>query len=468
MTSLCYQQKYNQAKQSYYLVKGGADDERDKKKNSIKIVSWNILTPDLCNADKYSYNKKEYLDPLYRQNLFTEFFRKNAPDTDIMIFQEITIDWFTELSTQLESHNFKAEIADYENPVKGTKMGVAILWNNSRFEKRLNHKASLSDYIFSNISKYSSFGENVIVEAMKEYKEAVIVHLYDRKAETNLVVANYHFPCKFLNPDLMMLHFKANNDMINDFMSDVNKTVPLNTEIFTILGTDTNTRRKVEHFTQMVSTNWNFHEHSTPTTYCRKAFDVECFEEIIDYIFYSKNLKTIDFHVEFGDEKIIAPHASNPSDHRPLFTTLQYSTFKSLEHMFKQFRDETNKCKSDRTKRFNGLKYWREGKKKECTYLDKHVFKFKRIGVNKDDYMHVMCLDEKDEYNHFMKQLFRIPLREKCTYRKIMQLALNIGQLKGIAERDNHKVFKYFDLYKLNDLSTYVDASTIREMSKLL
>ena len=136
----------------------------------------------------------------------------------------------------------------------------------------------------------------------------------------------------------------------------------------------------------------------------------------------------------------------------------------SIEAAFGQYRDDTVLWKSSGGE--NGLKYWQNGKKKETKMYDIHIFPWKAVEFSEEDRATVMGLEESNEHNHFLMQLFRIPVNERCTVRKVMQLALNVGQLLGSEGSDELKA--YVNKYKLDKLSTYLTKETMREMSAVI
>jgi len=87
-------------------------------------------------------------------------------------------------------------------------------------------------------------------------------------------------------------------------------------------------------------------------------------------------------------------------------------------------------------------------------------------------YDEVLSFDETIEDNHFLMQLFRIPVNEKCTYRKVMQIALNVGQLLGSIDKDihtyNHMLGEWVALYSLDSLTTYLNEATVIEMTDFI
>jgi hypothetical protein len=67
-----------------------------------------------------------------------------------------------------------------------------------------------------------------------------------------------------------------------------------------------------------------------------------------------------------------------------------------------------------------------------------------------------------NEKNHFIIQQVRIPLNEIPTIKKIIQIALNIGQYKGI--NNNNFVYNL----KLYQLTQFIHEPDIIELSKYI
>ena len=75
--------------------------------------------------------------------------------------------------------------------------------------------------------------------------------------------------------------------------------------------------------------------------------------------------------------------------------------------------------------------------------------------------------EEIIEVNHFIIQQVRIPLNEKPNLRKIIQIALNIGQFRGSSNRNFRKKISY-EKNKLYMLETYVKKKDIRYISECI
>lgn len=102
-----------------------------------------------------------------------------------------------------------------------------------------------------------------------------------------------------------------------------------------------------------------------------------------------------------------------------------------------------------KNKKFDGLKFWRSIK----PILSNSNYKAKKWkNIPKKYYKNIMLLPEyyidgygntnMIEENHFIIQTVRIPKTEKPSLRKIMQIALNIGQYLGY-NIDNNKIIKF-------------------------
>ena len=81
--------------------------------------------------------------------------------------------------------------------------------------------------------------------------------------------------------------------------------------------------------------------------------------------------------------------------------------------------------------------------------------------------------------NHFIIQQVRIPLKEEPSIKKIVQIALNIGQWKGNPDKKIYsllnykktgldKINKYLNNYNIKKLSSYIDDNTVIAIKEYL
>lgn len=157
-----------------------------------------------------------------------------------------------------------------------------------------------------------------------------------------------------------------------------------------------------------------------------------------------------------------------------------------LEILFDIILDKSFQLRKKDPIYFDGKTFW-QPIKKILDPLDNHsASKWKTLSKSKTK--KIMLLPEYtingyetkqiNEKNHFMIQQVRIPLNDKPTIKKIIQIALNIGQYKGtnksINKTKNSNSIKYNNInqfiYK-NDiikLSNYLTVDIIEEINKYL
>ena len=132
-----------------------------------------------------------------------------------------------------------------------------------------------------------------------------------------------------------------------------------------------------------------------------------------------------------------------------------------------------------KNKNFDGLKFWRS-LKPILSNSKYEANKWKNISI--EYYKKIMILPEYyiDGYgntniieeNHFLIQTVRIPKNEKPSLRKIMQIALNIGQYLGYNTKNLIKyknINEYISVKDMNiKLSSILSATDIIKLKKKL
>jgi hypothetical protein len=103
--------------------------------------------------------------------------------------------------------------------------------------------------------------------------------------------------------------------------------------------------------------------------------------------------------------------------------------------------------------------------------------------LQKEKEEQIMSMEEKhangtmNEKNHFLIQQVRIPLNEKPSIGKILQIALNMGQYKGIVEGEGtnhnprylfHSIYDFIDVKDVNELSEKINQSDIDKVLSYL
>lgn len=140
----------------------------------------------------------------------------------------------------------------------------------------------------------------------------------------------------------------------------------------------------------------------------------------------------------------------------------------NLEILFNTVLENSYKLRSLNPNKFDGQGFW-QPIKKLLEPLDIYTAKrWKQISKEKTE--KIMLLPEYtingyeikqiNECNHFIIQQVRIPLIEKPTIKKIIQIALNIGQYKGMNNGN------YIYDIKFDKISQFIHKVDIIELSK--
>jgi hypothetical protein len=121
-----------------------------------------------------------------------------------------------------------------------------------------------------------------------------------------------------------------------------------------------------------------------------------------------------------------------------------------IEYLFNLISESTKAIRTKKLPNFDGKNFWQPIKDQLSIFDDQYIDSW--IPLDKSTINSVMSLPEFDqngkmiEINHFLIQQVRIPLSEKPNLRRIMQIALNIGQYSVHVEHN-----MYFDKSNLSD-----------------
>lgn len=140
----------------------------------------------------------------------------------------------------------------------------------------------------------------------------------------------------------------------------------------------------------------------------------------------------------------------------------------NLEILFNTVLEKSYQLRKKNPTKFDGQGFW-QPIKKFLEPLDSYNAK-KWKPISKTKTRKIMLLPEYtingyetkliNENNHFIIQQVRIPLNEKPTIKKIIQIALNIGQYKGTS--NNNFIYNI----NFNDITQFIYKSDIIELSK--
>lgn len=133
-----------------------------------------------------------------------------------------------------------------------------------------------------------------------------------------------------------------------------------------------------------------------------------------------------------------------------------------MEELFNFILEKSKEARLNNNN-FNGLRFWK-GIKKPLEIYDSFKMEWNENAFDDDK----LLINEHDdegkliELYHFMRQQARIPMEDDCTLRKLMQLALNIGQFIG--SNNNNCELVIGNCHYLSDKQSIFDFVSLDEL----
>jgi hypothetical protein len=146
-----------------------------------------------------------------------------------------------------------------------------------------------------------------------------------------------------------------------------------------------------------------------------------------------------------------------------------------LELLFNRVLNKSYELRKKNKETFNGKGFWLPIKQM-LDELDIFEASWKKINPKIIDIIMLKTEYKIDghrnkkiiEESHFIIQQIRIPLEEKPTIKKIIQIALNIGQYKGIKETQYFNLFNYFSQEDISMLSSKISDKIMSDINNYL
>lgn len=143
------------------------------------------------------------------------------------------------------------------------------------------------------------------------------------------------------------------------------------------------------------------------------------------------------------------------------------NSIKCINELWDNIINSSNEIRSE-NKNLDGLKYWKHIKN---IIKDINSVPNKNIEWNKDHikiktkFYNKFNLSEKDknnnliENNHFLLQLINIPYKDDNipSFKRLIQIALNIGQLKSSLDSYSKEIRDFIKIHKLFKIDTYMN-----------
>lgn len=311
----------------------------------IDIITYNILSPNLCNSEEFNNYNVDDLDGKQRKSklilLIDEWTsRENSP---IICLQEVPNVWKGSLEKIFLNRNYNFFSYSYGNKKSGY-FGVLTAVPRIYEVEKIEY-IPIGEHIFTNeIPKNPKSFMDKWVDVFLERKEVDLVESAKErsniaiklalKMQKQFVIYNYHMPCAFRTPLVQTLHVDALKRLMKD-----HDGVP------TVLTTDfnltpdsvgykyfTSGELPIEHMDYLIkSGHINFNMESSFLVFNGKEPEFTCysdtrwggeFKNTLDYIFVSKHWKVLSSRLLINTTDKM-PNMMNPSDHLPMESSLE-------------------------------------------------------------------------------------------------------------------------------------------------
>ena len=311
----------------------------------IPIISYNILSPELCQPNEFNNYDPEYLSNTNRKNKLVVLIDSwlNQENKPIICLQEVSFSWKGILEKIFINNNYLFFTINYGYRKNGY-MGVAIAVPSSYQIDRVEY-IHISDYITTQPQSppnfITSFLQKIpflcdetpdpIIDAKKRSNIAIRLTL---TGTSKFILYNYHMPCAFKTPIVQTLHLDA-----------LKKLMFSHQYLPTILATDFNIQPNSDNYNYLISASLpsqynkylldSSHYFYTLLSSYKEANQTEpeytcysdtkwggLFQGTLDYIFVSEHFTIISSKLLIkSDEKM--PNNLNPSDHFPIMSELE-------------------------------------------------------------------------------------------------------------------------------------------------
>lgn len=328
---------------------------------SIKVISFNLLSPFLCNPTQFQNYHPDHLNPEIRLHKILQILNTMLKDKPIICLQEVSFNWKGDIERFFHVNNYYFFCINY-NKV-GTGIAIPIdtkilkvdyiqvgkhiksnhperIFNWKEEERNIRKSQEPEKGFFKNLletleelahSREESIKviEDLIDEA--KYKQNIAVKLHLKMNEKEFIIYNYHMPCTFMRPIIQSLHIDALKSLIN-----AHSLIP------TILVGDFNIKpnsTQYDYITKgIIEEEHNIYLYNTSHTSLTMKSVFEdgepsftcfsdtkfggAFKDTLDYIFVTKNIKSLD-----AERLILSatkmPNDICPSDHLPIYAKLE-------------------------------------------------------------------------------------------------------------------------------------------------
>ena len=177
--------------------------------DTINIYSYNILSTDLVDPNWHKKCNPEYLKTEYRFKLISERINLQIKNKAIICLQELSDDWISLLLSIFNKNNYTF-IYDSVWYSVGIAVPNRYTIKSMKFitvGKELEKLCILNSETTDSWNRAINCRNRIVLLTLRQKIEKYN-HLgeYYKIVSCPFTVANYHMPCKFKDPSLMMIH----------------------------------------------------------------------------------------------------------------------------------------------------------------------------------------------------------------------------------------------------------------------
>lgn len=347
---------------------------------SLKVISFNLLSPFLCNDTEFIAYKKEYLDRNKRKQKIYDLLKNWTSENSIICLQELSFNWKGEMELFFQKKDYQFFTMNYGWKGNGF-FGIAIAvpstmkvckaeyihiaehintnsteriyqWEEQQRQIMQHEKREKSDSIFDNLMTYI---EDIVISKDLQIKEIENV-INQGKNRTNFAIRltmqkifpseekeitgnefilyNYHMPCTFKQPVIQSMHIDAfkklmyeHKDKPTIWAGDFNIVPDSDCYEYLTLGKLIDTHQI--YISPRPHSSYNLKSclkqiigvEPNFTCFSNTKFGGD-FKNTLDYIFTNNLVKTVE-----ADRLLLSatkmPNDICPSDHLPIFANLE-------------------------------------------------------------------------------------------------------------------------------------------------
>lgn len=165
------------------------------KSNSVRVVSYNILSDKLCNSEHYIHSNPIHLENNYRYKQITNKFKSEIKLNSIICLQEVSQSWKRRLIPFFNERGYQICEGQYGTHFNGY-MGVFMAWPKHKYSsiKKQSHRISHSvDWINKDSNAlqaplstvFDNNNDNLFWSLIKSFKTMIVSSLFNfRNNET--------------------------------------------------------------------------------------------------------------------------------------------------------------------------------------------------------------------------------------------------------------------------------------------